>query len=171
MESRAEISISAIQSKYGIKQSAAYKWRTALRNLGLEESWANYDRINSREINLSEALKNSTQTERVKSAKPVEKPIAAIAIVEPQVEIDQIEQHKEAAPPIFGISPQRLAEINATVELEVMVEDALYEHHRQKRRGERAAQAAATVKEVQALDPKQIVQMAINQIAKVQEIA
>lgn len=171
MESRAAISIVEIQSHYKVKQSAAYKWRTALRKLQLEESWENYDRINSREINLSEALKNSTQAERVKPAKPAEKPSAAITIVEPQVEINQINQPKETTPPIFGISPQRLAEINATVELEVMVEDALYEHHRQKRRGERAAQAAAAVKEVQALDPKQIVQMAINQIAKVQEIA
>ncbi|WP_445248692.1 hypothetical protein [Microcoleus sp. OTE_8_concoct_300] len=174
MESRAAISIAEIKSKYGIKQSAAYKWRTALRNLGVEESWANYDRIKSRELNLSEALKISTQAERVKPAKPAGKPIAAIAIMEPHVEINQInqiDQHEKAAPPIFGISPQRLAEINATVELEVMVEDALYEHHRQKRRGERAAKAAQTVKEVQALDPKLIVEMAMRQIAKVQEIA
>jgi hypothetical protein len=155
MESRAAISIAEIKSKYGIKQSAAYKWRTALRNLKLIESWENYDQINNREINLSGAVKGSS-----------------IAIAEPAtVEPKTIETHYEETAPLIGISPQRLAEINATVELEVMVEDALYEHHRQKRRGERAAKAAQTVKEVQALDPKQIVQMAINQIAKVQEIA
>ena len=162
MESRAEISIAALQSKYGIKQSAAYKWRTALRNLDLEESWENYDRINSREINLSGAVKGSTSSNAiavVKDAKPEK--------VEPKV----IETHYEPSAPLIGISPQRLAEINATVELEVMVEDALYEHHRQLRRGERAAKAAQKVQEVQALDPKQIVQMAMNQIAKVQEIA
>jgi hypothetical protein len=155
MESRAAISIAEIQSKYGIKQSAAYKWRTALRNLKLIESWENYDRINKREINLSGAVKGSSIA------------VAEPATVEPKI----IETHYEETAPLIGISPQRLAEINATVELEVMVEDALYEHHRQKRRGERAAKAAQTVKEVQALDPKQIVQMAINQIAKVQEIA
>lgn len=161
MESRAEISIAALQSKYGIKQSAAYKWRTALRNLKLIESWENYDRINSRKINLSEAVKSSAGSAIavVKDAKPKK--------VEPKL----VETHYEPSAPLIGISPQRLAEINATVELEVMVEDALYEHHRQLRRGERAAKAAQKVQEVQALDPKQIVQMAMNQIAKVQEIA
>jgi len=162
MESRAEISIAALQSKYGIKQAAAYKWRTALRKLGIEESWENYDRIKNREINLSETLKGSTNSSViavVETAKPQK--------TEPKI----IESHYEESAPLIGISPQRLAEINATVELEVMVEDALYEHHRQKRRGERAAKAAQRVQEVQALDPKQIVQMAMNQIAKVQEIA
>lgn len=162
MENGATISIAEIQSHYKIKQSAAYKWRTALRNLHLEESWKNYDRINSREINLSEAMKvaaNSSVIAVVKAAKPEK--------VEPKV----IETHYEETASLIGISPQRLAEINATVELEVMVEDALYEHHRQLRRGERAAKAAQKVQEVQALDPKQIVQMAMNQIAKVQEIA
>jgi hypothetical protein len=161
MENGAAISIAEIKSKYGIKQSAAYKWRTALRNLKLDELWENYDRINNREINLSGAVKGSAGS--------------AIAVVEtpkPQkTEPKIIESHYEESAPLIGISPQRLAEINATVELEVMVEDALYEHHRQKRRGERAAKAAQTVKEVQALDPKQIVQMAMNQISKVQEIA
>ena len=162
MEPRAAISIAEIKSRYKIKQSAAYKWRTALKKLQLEESWENYDRINNREINLSGAVKGSAAS-------------AAIAVVEnPKVENTEpkvIETHYEENAPLIGISPQRLAEINATVELEVMVEDALYEHHRQKRRGERAAKATQRVQEVQALDPKQIVQMAINQIAKVQEIA
>jgi hypothetical protein len=162
MENGATISIAEIQSKYGIKQSAAYKWRTTLRNLHLEESWENYNRINSRQINLSKAVKgsiNSSAIAVVKTAQPEK--------TEPKV----IETNYEQSAPLIGISPQRLAEINATVELEVMVEDALYEHHRQKRRGERAAKAAQRVQEVQALDPKQIVQMAMNQIAKVQEIA
>jgi len=157
MESRAAISIAEIQSKYGIKQSAAYKWRTALRNLHLEESWENYDRISNREINLSAALKGSMI--EVTTASTVQR-----KVVETQT-------HYEEAAPIFGISPQRLAEINAVVEVEVAVEDALYEHHRQKRRGERAAKAAETAKEVSALDPKLIVEMAMRQIAKVQEIA
>jgi len=156
-----EISINSLRQRYGIKQAAAYKWRSALRNLGMEESWKNYDRINNREINLSEAVKGSAGSA-----------IAVVETAKPQkTEPKIIESHYEESPPLIGISPQRLAEINATVELEVMVEDALYEHHRQKRRGERAAKAAQTVKEVQALDPKQIVQMAINQITKVQEIA
>jgi hypothetical protein len=158
MESRAAISIAEIQSRYGIKQSAAYKWRTALRNLHLEESWENYERISNREINLSAALKGSS-----------------IAVVETastvQTKVVETQTHYEEAAPIFGISPQRLAEINAVVEVEVAVEDALYEHHRQKRRGERAAKAAETAKEVSALDPKLIVEMAMRQIAKVQEIA
>jgi membrane peptidoglycan carboxypeptidase len=162
MEPRTDISIAALQSKYGIKQAAAYKWRTALRNLGIEESWENYDRIKDREINLSEALKNSTNS-------------SAIAVVETaqpeKTEPKIIETQYEQNAPLIGISPQRLAEINATVELEVMVEDALYEHHRQLRRGERAAKAAQKVQEVQKLDPKQIVQMALAQVARVQEIA
>jgi hypothetical protein len=159
MESRAAISIAEIQSKYGIKQSAAYKWRTALRNLKLIESWENYDRINNREINLSGAVKGSSIAVTNSSA------------VQSKAVETHVENHYEEAAPIFGISPQRLAEINAVVEVEVAVEDALYEHHRQKRRGERAAKAAETAKEVSALDPKLIVEMAMRQIAKVQEIA
>ena len=159
MESRAAISIAEIQSKYGIKQSAAYKWRTALRNLKLIESWENYDRINNREINLSGAVKGSSIAVTNSSA------------VQSKAVETHVENHYEEAAPIFGISPQRLAEINAVVEVEVAVEDALYEHHRQKRRGERAAKAAETAKEVSALDPKLIVKMAMRQIAKVQEIA
>ena len=54
-----EISINSLRQRYGIKQAAAYKWRSALRNLGMEESWENYDRINNREINLSGAVKGS----------------------------------------------------------------------------------------------------------------
>jgi hypothetical protein len=157
MESRAAISIAEIQSKYGIKQSAAYKWRTALRNLKLIESWENYDQINNRKINLSGAVKGSS--------------IAMTTASTVQTKVVETQTHYEEAAPIFGISPQRLAEINAVVEVEVAVEDALYEHHRQKRRGERAAKAAETAKEVSALDPKLIVQMAMRQIAKVQEIA
>jgi transposase-like protein len=159
MESRAAISIAEIQSKYGIKQSAAYKWRTALRNLKLDESWENYDRINNREINLSGAVKGSAIVVKNSSA------------VQSKTVETHVENHYEEATPIFGISPQRLAEINAVVEVEVAVEDALFEHHRQKRRGERAAKAAETAKEVSALDPKLIVEMAMRQIAKVQEIA
>jgi hypothetical protein len=157
MESRAAISIAEIQSKYGIKQSAAYKWRTALRNLKLIESWENYDQINNRKINLSGAVKGSS--------------IAMTTASTVQTKVVETQTHYEEAAPIFGISPQRLAEINAVVEVEVAVEDALYEHHRQKRRGERAAKAAETAKEVSALDPKLIVEMAMRQIAKVQEIA
>ncbi len=159
MESRAAISIAEIQSKYGIKQSAAYKWRTALRNLKLIESWENYDQINNRKINLSGAVKGSSIAVTNSSA------------VQSKAVETHVENHYEEAAPIFGISPQRLAEINAVVEVEVAVEDALYEHHRQKRRGERAAKAAETAKEVSALDPKLIVEMAMRQIAKVQEIA
>jgi len=159
MESRAAISIAEIQSKYGIKQSAAYKWRTALRNLKLIESWENYDRIHNREINLSGAVKGSSIAVTNSSA------------VQSKAVETHVENHYEEAAPIFGISPQRLAEINAVVEVEVAVEDALYEHHRQKRRGERAAKAAETAKEVSALDPKLIVEMAMRQIVKVQEIA
>jgi hypothetical protein len=159
MESRAAISIAEIKSRYGIKQSAAYKWRTALRNLKLIESWENYDQINNRKINLSGAVKGSSIAVTNSSA------------VQSKAVETHVENHYEEAAPIFGISPQRLAEINAVVEVEVAVEDALYEHHRQKRRGERAAKAAETAKEVSALDPKLIVEMAMRQIAKVQEIA
>ena len=148
------ISINDIRERYGIKQSAAYKWRTALRNLGMEESWESYDRIKSREINLSEAAKGS-----------------AIAVQEKAVTTTtakpKIEACYEETAPIFGISPERLAEINATVELEVMVEDVLYEHHRQKKRAERAQKIAATAKEVSELDPKEIVRRALEQISRV----
>jgi hypothetical protein len=87
MESRAAISIAEIQSKYGIKQSAAYKWRTALKKLQLEESWENYDRINNREINLSGAVKGSSIA------------IAEPATVEPKI----VETHYEETAPLIGI--------------------------------------------------------------------
>ena len=158
MELGAEISINDIRERYGIGQAAAYKWRSALRNLHIEQSWENYDRIQSREINLSEALKGAVDSTED----------SAIAVVETSTfEVADNNQYQNAAAPIFGISPGRLAEINATVELEVMVEDALYEHHRQKKRAERAQKAAATAQEVAQLDPKDIVRMALEQISKV----
>jgi hypothetical protein len=113
MENGAAISIAEIQSHYKIKQSAAYKWRTALKKLKLEESWENYDRINNREINLSGAVKGSS-----------------IAVVEPSK--IQAHNHAQEQPTVtaapapaammdsgFGLSIGRLQELNSEAELEV----------------------------------------------------
>jgi len=163
-----------IEEIYGIKQATAYKWRNALTNLGMEITQENLDKIKNGEINLSQALKGTALVSTVKPSDqelPDENlsTVSTVEVIETTVETNTVEVNKLVEnPQLFGMSSQRLVEINATVELEVMVEDALYEHHRQKRRAERAQRAAQTAKEVAALDPKKIVELAMSQIDQFQ---
>ena len=155
MESRAEISIAALQSKYGIKQSAAYKWRTALRNLKLIESWENYDLINNREINLSEAVKSSAGS--------------AIAVVETAKVQAQVQQPPVVAPTPaapaammdsgFGLSIGRLQELNSEAELEVLVKSKLKDFHESKLQSERSQELRSRIEEVKIVDPKNLGEM------------
>lgn len=155
MESRAEISISAIKSKYGIKQSAAYKWRTALRNLGVEESWANYDRINNREINLSGAVKGSrdsaiavVETATIQ-ARAQEQPIVNAAPAVPAAMMDSG----------FGLSIGRLQELNSEAELEVLVKSKLKDFHESKLQSQRSQELKSRIEEVKIFDPKNLGEM------------
>jgi hypothetical protein len=151
MESRAAISIAEIQSKYGIKQSAAYKWRTALRNLKLIESWENYDRINNREINLSGAVKNSS--------------IAVVETAKIQAHNHAQEQPTVTAAPApmmdsgFGLSIGRLQELNSEAELEVLVKSKLKDFHESKLQSERSQELKSRIEEVKILDPKNLGEM------------
>lgn len=155
MESRAEISINAIKSKYGIKQSAAYKWRTALRNLGVEESWANYDRINNREINLSGAVKGSrnsaiavVETATIQAGAQ-EQPIASAAPAAPVPVMDSG----------FGLSIGRLQELNSEAELEVLVKSKLKDFHESKLQSQRSQELKSRIEEVKIFDPKNLGEM------------
>jgi hypothetical protein len=154
MENEAGISIAGIQSKYGIKQSAAYKWRTALRNLKLIESWENYDRINNREINLREAVKSSAGS--------------AIAVVETAtVQARAQEQPTVTGAPSpapmmdsgFGLSIGRLQELNSEAELEVLVKSKLKDFHESKLQSQRSQELKSRIEEVKIFDPKKLGEM------------
>jgi hypothetical protein len=153
MENRAAISLAEIQSHYKIKQSAAYKWRTALKKLQLEQSWENYDRINSREINLSGAMKGSS-----------------IAVVEPsniQAHNHAQEQPTVTAAPApaammdsgFGLSIGRLQELNSEAELEVLVKSKLKDFHESKLQSQRSQELKSRIEEVKIFDPKKLGEM------------
>jgi hypothetical protein len=159
MESRTAISIAEIQSRYKIKQATAYKWRTALRNLGIEESWESYDRIKNREINLSEALKDSTNS-------------SAIAVVESAKVQAQFQQPPVVAPtpaaPVapaammdsgFGLSIGRLQELNSEAELEVLVKSKLKDFHESKLQSQRSQELKSRIEEVKTFDPKNLGEM------------
>jgi hypothetical protein len=152
MESRPAISIAEIQSKYGIKQSAAYKWRTALRNLHLEESWENYDRISNREINLSAALKGSSiavvETATIQ-ARAQEPPIVSAAPAAPVPMMDSG----------FGLSIGRLQELNSEAELEVLVKSKLKDFHESKLQSQRSQELKSRIEEVKIFDPKNLGEM------------
>jgi hypothetical protein len=158
MESRAEISIAALQSKYGIKQSAAYKWRTALRNLKLIESWENYDRINNREINLSEAVKSSAGSVIT---------VVETAKVQAQVQQPPVVAPTPAAPAApaammdsgFGLSIGRLQELNSEAELEVLVKSKLKDFHESKLQSQRSQELRSRIEEVKIVDPKNLGEM------------
>lgn len=141
METKAEISIKEIQEKYGIKPATAYKWRSALRNLNIEETWENYNRINNREINLSEAVKES-----------------AIAVVENSPSISMM-QEPEPIPMTdsgFGLSLGRLQELNSEAELEVLVKSKLRDYHESQLQSQRSQELKSKIAEVSKLDPKNL---------------
>lgn len=149
-----EISINSLRQRYGIKQAAAYKWRSALRNLGMEESWENYDRINNREINLSGAVKGSAGS--------------AIAVVETAtVQARAQEQPTVTGAPSpapmmdsgFGLSIGRLQELNSEAELEVLVKSKLKDFHESKLQSQRSQELKSRIEEVKILDPKNLGEM------------
>ncbi len=142
MEVRAEISIKEIQEKYGIKPATAYKWRNALRSMSIEESWQNYDRINNREINLSEATKES-----------------AIAVVENSPSISTVQELEPVEPTMdsgFGLSLGRLQELNSEAELEVLVKSKLRDYHESQLQSRRSVELKSKITEVSNLDPKNL---------------
>jgi hypothetical protein len=155
MENGAAISIAEIQSHYKIKQSAAYKWRTALKKLQLEESWENYDRINNREINLSGAVKGSS--------------IAVVETAKIQAHNHAQEQPTVTAAPAptpapmmdsgFGLSIGRLQELNSEAELEVLVKSKLKDFHESKLQSQRSQELKSRIEEVKIFDPKNLGQM------------
>jgi transposase-like protein len=155
MESRAAISIAEIKSKYGIKQSAAYKWRTALRNLKLDESWENYDRINNREINLSGAVKGSSiavvETAKIQAHNHAqEQPtVTAASAAAPAPMMDSG----------FGLSIGRLQELNSEAELEVLVKSKLKDFHESKLQSQRSQELKSRIEEVKIFDPKNLGEM------------
>jgi hypothetical protein len=153
MENGATISIAEIKSHYKIKQSAAYKWRTALKKLQLEESWENYDRINNREINLSGAVKGSS--------------IAVVEIAKIQAHNHAQEQPTVTAAPApasmmdsgFGLSIGRLQELNSEAELEVLVKSKLKDFHESKLQSQRSQELKSRIEEVKIFDPKNLGEM------------
>jgi hypothetical protein len=155
MENGAAISIAEIQSRYKIKQSAAYKWRTALRNLHLEESWENYDRISNREINLSAALKGSSiavvETAKIQAHNHAQEPptVTAAPAPAPASMMDSG----------FGLSIGRLQELNSEAELEVLVKSKLKDFHESKLQSQRSQELKSRIEEVKIFDPKNLGEM------------
>jgi hypothetical protein len=145
MEIRAEISITEIQEKYGIKPATAYKWRSALRNLNIKETWENYDRINSREINLSEAAKEGTTT-AITVVENSPSMAAESEPVEPTITIDSG----------FGLNLGRLQELNSEAELEVLVRSKLRDYHENQLQTRRSVELKSKIAEVTNLDPKNL---------------
>jgi hypothetical protein len=150
METRAEISIKEIQQRYGIKSATAYKWRSALRNLSIEESWKNYDRINSREINLSEAAKETATTSSSSTA------IAVVVEVSPPISIQEPTTTEPMMDSGFGLTLGRLQELNSEAELEVLVRSKLRGYHESQLQSQRSQELKSKIAEVSNLDPKNL---------------
>lgn len=118
-----EITVKDLMDRYGIKQSTAYKWRTFLRENHLDEVYESYDKINSREYNLSSALVLADENIPV-SQEP--EPVVQASLNPNQM--------------IGGLSVGRLQELNAQVELEVEFEEKLRDFHRSQRQSKRATE-------------------------------
>lgn len=142
MTAKVGISIKEICDRYTIKQSTAYKWRKVLEDLNLELSFENLDKIQNREINLS----NPEESALVVSSQ------SAIASSEPAAISVEIDEPKE----ILGIPRERFEAINATVKLEVHVEELLRDYHREDIQNQRTKTATQKYEEVKNLDPKEV---------------
>jgi hypothetical protein len=131
-----ELSIPEIESLYGIKTSTAYKWRKFLRDNDLAVTQENCDRINNRELNMTES---------------------AIVTVEEQPQIQHQPKptvnHAETINP-FGLTVGRFQELNSEAELEVMVKSRLKEYHESKLQSQRSQELSQRSQEVATLDPK-----------------
>lgn len=127
------ITIEQMRNRYRIKQSTAYKWRKWLEDNGHQLTWENLEKIDKREFNLS---KN-----------------AGIIKVEP-VTVEEIQPQVIPQNPgeILGMSRQRVEELNAEAELEVLVKDKLRELHEDKIRQSKAQALKSKAEEVKNMD-------------------
>jgi transposase len=131
-----EMTIDEIQEVYGIKTSTAYKWRKWLRDNDLEVSRENCDRINNRELVMTESV--------------------SIVQSEPEPQQYQPDGYNPNQLTPLGITVGRLQEINSQVELEVEVTERLRELHQSNRQSVKAAELQQRIQEVQTLDPKNL---------------
>ena len=136
-----ELSIPEIEEAYGIKTSTAYKWRKWLRDNGLEVSRENCDRINNRELVMTESV--------------------AIVQSEPEPQYQPDSYNPNQLTPL-GITVGRLQEINSQVELEVEVTERLRELHQSNRQSKKSQELQQRIQEVQTLDPKNLGEMMKN---------
>jgi transposase-like protein len=134
-----EMTIDEIQQIYGIKTSTAYKWRKFLRDNDLAVDRENCDRINSRDLVMTEAVSIVT----------VEEPLNPV--IQP---VDNANQMTA-----LGITVGRLQEINNNVELEVEITERLRELHQSKRQSAKSQELQQKIKEVQHIDPKNLESM------------
>jgi transposase len=130
-----ELSVQEIQDIYGIKQSTAYKWKKFLRDNDLEINKENCDRINSRELIMTESVS-------IVQSEP-----------EPQYQPDGYNPNQLTP---LGITVGRLQEINSQVELEVEVTERLRELHQSSRQSKKSQELQQRIQEVQHLDPKNL---------------
>ncbi len=150
------MNISEIMDLYGIKQAAAYKWKKALSNLGLEITRENLDKIKSQEINLTHALSGSVEN----TVETIENSIVPIEnTVEITVENNVETSSVPAANSGFGLSIGRLQELNSEAELEVLVKSKLKEFHESKLQSQRSQELKSKISEVQKVDPKELGKM------------
>ena len=129
-----ELSISEIKALYGIKESTAYKWRKWLRDNDYEVNRENCDRINSRELVMTESV--------------------AIVQSEPEPQYPDSYNSNQLTP--LGITVGRLQEINSQVELEVEVTERLRELHQSSRQSKKSQELQQRIQEVQSIDPKSL---------------
>lgn len=154
------MNISEIMDLYGIKQAAAYKWKKALSNLGLEITRENLDKIKSQEINLTHALSGSTVETVENTVETIENSIVPIEnTVEITVENNVETSSVPAANSGFGLSIGRLQELNSEAELEVLVKSKLKEFHESKLQSQRSQELKSKISEVQKVDPKELGKM------------
>ncbi|MCD8489495.1 MAG: hypothetical protein LRZ84_22845 [Desertifilum sp.] len=129
------MNVREIQEKFSIKQSTAYKWRKWLVENALEVNAENLEKIHNRTYNLSGEA-------------------TAIAVVEqPQIiETSPVVQPRQPQGEVFGMSLERVRELNEEVALETEIKDKLREYHDKKKREEKAQKLKARVAEVEAMD-------------------
>ena len=131
-----EITVKDLMDRYGIKQSTAYKWRTFLRENNLPETYESYDKIHTREYNLSSALVLTDET---------------MGVTQTNDEVSQTPLNHSQM--IGGLSVGRLQELNAQVELEVAVEEKLRDYHRSQRQSKRASELHNSLASVSNMSP------------------
>lgn len=134
-----EMTIDEIQEIYGIKTSTAYKWRKFLRDNDLAVNQENCDRINNRELIMTES----------------------VSIVQSEPEPMAVGNHAQTVNP-FGLTVGRLQELNAEAELEVSIKAKLKEFHESKLQSQHSQELLQRSQEVATLDPKNLGDMLKN---------